>query len=464
MGNNNVIDNEDGESQELAEGQDMEMEMDSSDEDNQSDIQFHNEHEHEHEAKYEYNHNDNVENDDDTSSSDEDEDEYETDADDEETEESVEEEEEERISELEEDLNHNIEQHYKSQPVIIENIAKPNIKIPFGNIYEKIHFNSTVDGARAMMSDLWSFLKEESSRLGMSIKGALCFAFWFMLMLFLTAVSPQIAKVLHYSPPDGCCTGYDVQKAYGPLDDKFRFNVPKLMTEPLRADFVRIMNDNGDYLTLNPENVNEVTFTDDPSDEMAIWNVEIYPDKDGIAIKLKNKETEKYLRIHYSPKYNQRGVVIQQTKIVDVGGNGGKWTVFRVHKLKQIGHGCYGHHKHRKHNTNCGGNGSHREEYEFFLESDNIPRAYLGYGLSTIWQWFAYDVTQNIFASKRRSKWKIKYINNKDDVVQDIVVKSFETYIIYLNTSFSIKSMIIRVVNSKVGYFEKYLEEIRYSL
>ena len=75
--------------------------------------------------------------------------------------------------------------------------------------------------------------------------------------------------------------------------------------------------------------------------------------------------------------------------------------MFRLHKLRQIDD-----------NT-----------FSMRLESDRISKAYLGYGLSTIWEWFGHEVTRSIYASKRRSKWIFKYIDDEDhNDVEDLVV------------------------------------------
>ena len=406
----------------------MEMEMDLTEDENEDE----DDPQQEHGTKYNLYHYEKL-----TSSSDEDD--YQTDADDEETEESVEDEEEE---ELEDDLNDTeYIQEIEAEPanIMIENIVKNNIKTPLIQYRNASFYNNLHEIVDEMINDFCSFCKEIPLNV-----------IWSKIMVFIwciiVVIIPIIAIHHHTCDPRSVHDGNRKTQTH-PHDDNS--NIPKSITEPLRNDYVRIMNDNGWYLTLNRKN-EQVTFTDDPSDEMAVWNVEIYPDKDGqcLSIKLKNKETDKYLRIYYSPNEHQQALAVTQSKIVDCGGTGGVWTLFKVHKLKQIGPGCdknggrdhghghghgHRHHYHQYHDGgydyywNCGG----REEYSFFLESDRIPRAYLGYGLGTIWEWFAYDVAQNIFASKRKSKWRMKYLNGKYDVVQDIVVK----IIFYLNTS-----------------------------
>ena len=255
--------------------------------------------------------------DDDEYETEQEEDEEEGDAEDEDEEEEEEEEEEsveeeeERESEVEDDSDESEE----AVPIeaeaaienenIIKNVIKNNINLGQYNntsFYDNLH--EIVD---EMITDFTTFCRDIPSL--SVIWGKLIVFIWCMIMVIIPII------VIHHS----CDANHrnskhhdDIAGNNKPHEDNSQ--IPKSITDPLRSDYVRIMNDNGDYLTLTQDE--DLTFTNDANDQMAIWNVEIHQD----TIKLKNKETDKYLRIDGRQKVIKKNKISAPT--VNCGGTG----------------------------------------------------------------------------------------------------------------------------------------------
>jgi len=220
-----------------------------------------------------------------------------------------------------------------------------------------------------MMADLADFFKEVPLNL---VCSKLMIVFWCILIVVIPVI------LLHHSCDHSKPKQATAAQAVCPsLDQAVVDNVL-----PLRDDFVYIQTARGEYLYLTPDG--EVELDQDKTGKMAIWKLEVH----GNAVKIQNKETSKYLRLHWTKHPNMP----RKKRSVDCGGTGGVWTVFNVQEFQQL----------------------HQNEFSMVLKSNQVNKSYLGFGATNFWDYFT--KTHHVYASRRwpKSVWTVQYVKEQD--------------------------------------------------